>query len=200
MAMTEVRWHRSKRPVELFAFLADLALVSDRKWRLFAAACHRRLAEVPSPLAAERLAAVEVAERFADGRASAEELAARYHPTRWSVAGAEAVRTAMLFAQSPSEPPTKAIKADLFRDLFANPFRPMTFKAAWRTPAVVSLAQAAYDERLPPRSDLDGVRLAILADALEEGGCADAAILAHLRSPGPHVRGCWAVNLCLNRN
>jgi hypothetical protein len=43
---------------------------------------------------------------------------------------------------------------------------------------------------------LDNARLAVLSDALEEAGC-DDAILSHLRSPGPHVRGCWAVDLCL---
>jgi hypothetical protein len=40
---------------------------------------------------------------------------------------------------------------------------------------------------------------AILADALEEAGCTDAAILSHLRGPGPHVRGCWVVDLLLGK-
>jgi hypothetical protein len=42
-------------------------------------------------------------------------------------------------------------------------------------------------------------RLPILADALEEAGCTDAYLLAHLRGPGPHVRGCWAVDLVLGK-
>jgi hypothetical protein len=42
-------------------------------------------------------------------------------------------------------------------------------------------------------------RLAVLADALEEAGCADADILSHLRGPGPHVRGCWVVDLLLGK-
>ena len=42
-------------------------------------------------------------------------------------------------------------------------------------------------------------RLAVLFDALEEAGCDDAEILNHLRSPGPHVRGCWAVDLLLGK-
>jgi hypothetical protein len=37
----------------------------------------------------------------------------------------------------------------------------------------------------------------VLADALEEVGGADEALLGHLRGPGPHVRGCWAVDLVL---
>ena len=42
-------------------------------------------------------------------------------------------------------------------------------------------------------------RLPILADALEDAGCGDVDILAHLRGPGPHVRGCWAVDPLLGR-
>ena len=40
-------------------------------------------------------------------------------------------------------------------------------------------------------------RLAVLADALEESGCTEQAILDHLRGPGSHCRGCWAVDLVL---
>jgi hypothetical protein len=39
----------------------------------------------------------------------------------------------------------------------------------------------------------------VAADALEEGGCTDQVILDHLRGPGPHVRGCWPVDLLLAR-
>ena len=67
---------------------------------------------------------------------------------------------------------------------------------ACRTADVRSLAQAAYAERHLPSGHLDAVRLGILADALEEAGAADA-LVAHLRSSGPHVRGCWAVDLVL---
>ena len=42
-------------------------------------------------------------------------------------------------------------------------------------------------------------RLPILADALEDAGCADAAILSHCRGPGEHVRGCWVVDLLLGK-
>ena len=40
-------------------------------------------------------------------------------------------------------------------------------------------------------------RLSLLADALEDAGCANADLLGHLRGEGPHVRGCWAVDLVL---
>jgi hypothetical protein len=42
-------------------------------------------------------------------------------------------------------------------------------------------------------------RLGILADALEDAGCTDEVILSHLRSPGPHARGCWALDLALGK-
>ena len=58
----------------------------------------------------------------------------------------------------------------------------------------------AYDERLMPSGELDLGRLAVLSDALEEAGCTSAEILTHLRSPGPHVRGCWALDLILGKS
>ena len=66
-------------------------------------------------------------------------------------------------------------------------------------PQVVGLAQAAYDQRELPAGTLDPARLAVLADALEEAGCTDQTILYHLRGPGPHVGGCWAVDLLLGK-
>jgi hypothetical protein len=87
----------------------------------------------------------------------------------------------------------------VLRDLFGNPFRPVVLDPSWRIPAVVSLAQAAYDNRALPSGHLDQARLAVLADALEEAGCTDADLLGHLRGPGPHVRGCWAVDALLEK-
>ena len=87
----------------------------------------------------------------------------------------------------------------LVRCLFGNPFLPVPLDPASRTPAVVSLAQAAYDERILPAGTLDPARLAVLADALEDAGCSDADLLSHLRGSGPHVRGCWVVDLLLGK-
>jgi hypothetical protein len=67
----------------------------------------------------------------------------------------------------------------------------------WLTATVQALAQAAYNERSLPVGTLDLSRLAVLGDALEEAGCGDDTLLTHLRSPGPHVRGCWALDLVL---
>ena len=58
---------------------------------------------------------------------------------------------------------------------------------------MASLARAAYGRRTLPSGQLDRQRLAVLANALEEAGCTDAELLAHLRGPDPHVRGCWVL-------
>ena len=63
---------------------------------------------------------------------------------------------------------------------------------AWNGGTIHHLAQAIYDERAFDR-------LPILADALEDAGCTDAAILDHCRQPGEHVRGCWVVDLLLGK-
>ena len=77
-------------------------------------------------------------------------------------------------------------------DIFGNPFRPPKFNPTWRTSTVLALAQAIYDERTFDR-------LPDLAEALAEGGCDNEEILSHLRGLGPHVRGCWAVDLILGK-
>jgi hypothetical protein len=87
----------------------------------------------------------------------------------------------------------------LVRCVFGSPFRPVAIDRALLAPTVTSLARAAYEERALPSGELSDVRLSILADALEEAGCTEAAFLEHLRSPGPHVRGCYAVDLALGR-
>jgi hypothetical protein len=85
----------------------------------------------------------------------------------------------------------------VIRDLF-YPFGPAAADPAWLAwggGTVVWLARAAYDARCLPEGTLDPGRLTILADALEEAGCTDTELPAHLRAPGPHVRGCFAVDL-----
>jgi hypothetical protein len=71
---------------------------------------------------------------------------------------------------------------------------------AWQAGAVPQFARAAYDDRRLPEGTLEPAQLAVLADALEDAGCADAGLLGHLRGPGPHCRGCWAVDLLLGKS
>ena len=84
-------------------------------------------------------------------------------------------------------------QAALLRCLFGNPFRPAALPPAvlaWQSGTAVRVARGVYEagrwEDLP-----------VLADALEEAGCDDAGLLGHLRGPGPHARGCHAVDAVL---
>jgi len=82
--------------------------------------------------------------------------------------------------------------SNLLRDVCGNPFQPVSMDPSWQSSIAVALARTIYEERTFDR-------LPILADALEEAGCDDAVVLSHLRGEGPHVRGCWAVDLVLGR-
>jgi hypothetical protein len=114
----------------------------------------------------------------------------------------ESVNHALRYLGDPARPVAAelAAQARLARDIFGNPFCAAVFDADWRTTDVVALAQACYSERRLPDGELHADCLAVLADALEEAGCTDANLLDHLRSPGPHVRGCWALDLILGKS
>jgi hypothetical protein len=87
-------------------------------------------------------------------------------------------------------------QAFLVREIFGNPFRPAIADATWTSPkgeAVVTLAANIY-----ARGNFR--RAPELADALEDAGCTDPELLGHLREPGPHVRGCWALDLVLGKS
>ena len=89
--------------------------------------------------------------------------------------------------------PGSAEHAVLLRDIFGNPFRPVAFDPSWGSSAALGLAWSMYESR-------DFAAMPILADALEESGCESADILSHCRGPGPHVRGCWVVDLVLGKS
>jgi hypothetical protein len=76
------------------------------------------------------------------------------------------------------------------REIFVNPFRPVTVHSGWFKTDAVDLARTIYADRafhlLPD-----------LAGTLEKAGCDQLDILAHCRSDGPHVRGCWVTDLVL---
>jgi hypothetical protein len=86
----------------------------------------------------------------------------------------------------------KPVQIVLLHDIFGNPFQPVTINPKWLTPNVVAVAQTIYEQRR--FQDIP-----ILADALEEAGCTNAEVLGHCRSEGPHVRGCWVVDLILGK-
>ncbi|WP_052562161.1 hypothetical protein [Gemmata sp. SH-PL17] len=86
----------------------------------------------------------------------------------------------------------EAEHADVLRDIFGNPFRPVTLSPSSITSIAVALAAQMYESR-------DFSAMPILADALQDAGCDNDDILNHCRGPGPHVRGCWVVDLVLGK-
>jgi hypothetical protein len=213
--MTEREWMTSTDPQAMLTLLRDSSRASERKLRLFTAAVCRHLRD-----ALWRMTPVEVAEHFADGLASLEELeraqaeAMREAGTMYRHLDAEEVEAASqllrgVAAREAAEGAALVVEVAtaqrregaclLLRDIF----RPLPLLPAslldWQDSLLVKLAHAAYDERQLPSGHLDPARLAVLADALLDAGCTDADLLGHLRSPGPHVRGCTAVEALLGR-
>jgi hypothetical protein len=220
--MREVDWQGLDDPYEMLAVLHGIA--SARKLYLFIGACVRR---VWHRLYDERTReAVDWAECMADGvshlesrefvcrKASdtATELERRRdefpnYSAEIAILGvveeeecpvalaARASSACLPYADLPDA--ERGAQAALLRCVFGDPFRPPPVGASWLTRTVTSLASAAYELRSVPGGEFDPARLAVLADALEEVGCAEQAILDHLRGPGPHVRGCWPVDLVL---
>lgn len=157
--------------------------------------------------------AVQVAERRADGSASRKEVEAarkkanaadnelgQYAAEAWvaesviGLGGELAARNAVDY----SSPTPEAVTA-LLREVFGYPARPAALAPSCRVHSVVSLARATYEERSLPSGGLDPGRLAVLSDALEEAGRDGQEVLGHLRSPRPHVRGCRALDLILDK-
>lgn len=86
-------------------------------------------------------------------------------------------------------------QAELLREIFGNPFRITVLDPAWLSwnDSIVSkCAQAIYNGR-------DFNDLPILADALCEAGCTNDDLLQHCRDPGPHVLGCWVLDLLVGK-
>jgi hypothetical protein len=157
---------------------------------------------------------VEVAEKHVDGEATDAEFdealwmakdAGDEFPEAgagqiWATAAAydigglpETVRWLLLCADEAGQPTGgRKLLAALLRDVFGNPFRPVTLNSDWLTSTVVTLAEGIYYDRAYDR-------LPVLADALQEAGCDNDDMLDHCRGLGPHVRGCWVVDLLLNK-
>lgn len=97
--------------------------------------------------------------------------------------------------------------ADLFREVLGNPFLERTVVPEWMSTggstifpgSMIRVSETAKGLADGIQADQAFERLPILADALEEAGCTDSDLLAHMREPGHHVRGCWALDLVLGK-
>jgi hypothetical protein len=83
-------------------------------------------------------------------------------------------------------------QAAVLHDILGNCLHLGSFDPRWRTSDVLGVARGIYDEKA-------FVRMPILADALMDAGCEDEAIISHCRGHGLHVRGCWAVDMVLQK-
>ena len=188
----------------------------DRRLRLYAVGCCRRAWPLIEPNPDSRLM-LEAAERSGQGSARAGEVAkASGCGVARRLGGADAgspayyARFAAFLACTPVVYPNwlrlcdylaraagdrhteRRAQVALVRCLFGNPFRPVAADPAWRTPTALTIAEGVHAGRAFDR-------LPVLADALEDAGCDHPDLLAHLRGPGPHARGCWPVDLLLGR-
>jgi hypothetical protein len=225
--MTEAEWLTSNDPEAMLEFLGEKA--SERKLRLFAVACVRRLWHL---LGRDVRWVVSQAEADADGTAPCPDVAV----VGW---------TGLEDPQQPAEKAARYIDASdasfaaraASLDAVEAVVEASTGGREWAVPVAAQhlvdglrkrewacqadLLRCIFDNSFWPitldpawRAWHDGLLasmarqmydsrdfrdMPILADALEEAGCDDPDILGHCRQPGPHVRGCWVVDAVLGR-
>jgi hypothetical protein len=202
--MTEAEWLARDDPTPMLSFLQGGA--SGRKWRLFACAIARRLPLLLAELPTRH--AIELAEAYADGRVGHPDVSSASEKVQLLLQDAILRRDfdracTLSYAWRASAPAAEDVvrvechfheyapeHGHLIRDIFGNPFRPVAFSSEWRTDTAVSLARQMYESR-------DFSAMPILADALQDAGCDSDDILNHCRGEGPHVRGCWVVDVIL---
>lgn len=242
--MTEAEWLSCVVPNKLLAFLKGN--ISERKLRLLAVACCRRIWHLLNPDVGRP--GIELIEQFADSEATQEDLAKVFRSTHrygdevyrnhlrlsppsreselvyresqqaYAVAyaagtGEGSLEMALLYStqcagreifgcQFPLDwsahekwdeivQADQALQCNVIRELVGNPFQTVKVNPGcllWNGGSIPRIAKLIYDDRAFGH-------LPILADALEEASCTDAAILNHCRQPGDHFRGCWLVDL-----
>jgi len=125
------------------------------------------------------------------------EVSATVRRDRWDVGVPERVRTKVYAKHTrPAVERANAILVGLAREVLGNPFRVPHINPEWREWHGGAVRLIA--ERVAQTWDFSA--LPVLADALQDAGCEDEYLLAHLRGPGPHVPGCWALEAVLGRS
>ena len=83
---------------------------------------------------------------------------------------------------------------NLLRDIFGNPFRPISINPVHRTPTILSLAQTAYDDRqLPSRLDTHEVQCMAVKDpnGIHRRYRKDGGLLEEGIRVAGHMEGVW---------
>jgi hypothetical protein len=229
--MTKAEWLAQTVPTTLLGHLRGKT--SDRKYRLFACSCARRIWNAAEDCHSQEMhSQVILTEACIEGHATLREMEAA-RANQWGVGEYSSYSFALYagYATTDADPvqasssaaenaasgfamvaqeacwktggndrdsvvaaqqAERAVQVALLRDIFGNPFCPIAFSPSWRTGTAVSLARTMYDAR-------DFSAMPILADALQDAGCDNEDILNHCRGAGPHVRGCWVVDLVLDK-
>ena len=218
--MTEAEWLTCTDPMPMLAFLRTKVRVSDRKVLLFNAACCCFVWHLLGDRQHRKL--VRLVEHYADSQATEGAIEKARRDAYYASAGERrpAVRSAQLAAGSATSPGAVSRVIEwvseafvlededlmapvertplhaVLRDIISNPFRPSPLLPptvlAWHDRTICRIAEGIYVERTFDR-------LPILHDALLDAGCDDETILSHCRSEGPHVRGCWVIDLILGK-
>lgn len=222
--LTEDQWKRFAQVSRLLGHLrrahsAGRTKRGRRKLRLFACACcrsliwdqpvpelHRQIVDASEQLAEEAIDPVQVATLV---RAGQKGLPTKLRsPVRFAaiamlqtadqspVAATQTVtNTVLLCFPSGKRTDTRRRLSGVLREIFGNPFQPITVDSQWlewSNGTVANMVRTIHHERR--YSDLP-----MLGDALEDAGCTNADLLGHCREPGEHFHGCWAVDLLLGR-
>jgi hypothetical protein len=195
--MTEAEWLACENALAMVELALTSARASDRAHRLFVAAFWgwhaTHLAKGPGADLRRRAEAMErLAEKgtlpkgfrmspspnvvFFNRNAAFSVTHTVHSPPQWEV----------------PNPKAAPMQAALLREVFGNPFRPVAPEPSWLTSDVLALARGIYEEKAFDR-------MPILADALQDAGCANEDVLNHCRSEQTHVRGCWVLDLLLGK-
>jgi hypothetical protein len=209
--MTEKEWFASDDPAAMGTFLAerkDYPRASARVLRLYVAAFWRWQSDrLKTPqqqkLLKKRAGAVEA---WADSGAKPKEAKGAQLFVGFNDEAKEGfLRTVRAPGQwGKGGEPAKAHAVALLHEVFGNPFatrrrrktdprRGWMFSASWHTDTVLALARQMYDSR-------EFGAMPILADALQDAGCDNDDVLSHCRDAStPHTRGCWVLDLVLEK-
>lgn len=189
--MNKEEWENSS-PQEMLNFLK----VSERKLRLFTCACCRQVWPVLTE--EEPRNSIEAAEQYADGAITEDELRKAWNRPI-------ANDFLIFFCSGVDKCPPKT-QAAILRDI-TDPFNRLTLyeevPSRWGGHYVFGPEWLTWHDRLIPKlareiyTERSFDKLEILADAVTEAGGPDE-LIAHLRSKGPHYRGCIALDALLN--